>query len=31
MNKQTWFLATLLFVVPAWADHGGPPFLASRW
>ena len=25
MNKQTWFLATLLFVVPAWADHGSPP------
>ena len=25
MNKQTWLLAALLFVVPAWADHGGPP------
>ena len=25
MNRQTWFLAALLFVVPAWADHGGPP------
>ena len=25
MNRQLWFLAALLFSVPAWADHGGPP------
>lgn len=25
MNKQIWFLVTLLFSVPAWADHGDPP------
>jgi phage shock protein E len=25
MNKRTGLLAALLFSVPAWADHGGPP------